>query len=120
MPANDVPQAKTLRASIWGCAAAQPMTVPIVEDHRGETRPAEPFRERGESSGLDCADAVRHHHGWMRPISFGEVQPGFQLVAGRGAYPHGGASRDGGSVSHIRHHRLVSQRGVCPEPALVR
>jgi hypothetical protein len=33
-------------------------TFSVVEYDRGETRPAEPLRERGEAAGFDGADAV--------------------------------------------------------------
>jgi hypothetical protein len=47
------------------------------EYDRGEACTAEPLREWGEAAGFDGADAVGHHHSWIRPIPVREVQPGF-------------------------------------------
>ena len=71
----------------------------VVEYDSGEAFVVKPPRERSESAGLDRADAVCHHHGWVRPVLFGQVKSSLQLVTGSRGNPHRGAGRDGGIVA---------------------
>src|SRR5262245_7600071 len=62
---------------------ATPM--PIVKHRRRETGFGEPLGEWAQSRGLHSADAVGHHHDWVRTRCIGQVHPRVNLLAmGRG------------------------------------
>jgi hypothetical protein len=52
--------------------------VAVVEGDSDEAFLTEALREWSQSSRLDAADAMGHHHSGVRPGSFGEVQPSLQ------------------------------------------
>jgi hypothetical protein len=96
MPAKDVPQAMILTrvdVALFDCPAddgavvrtlardgehfarfsAGTAEVAVVEGDGDEAFLTEALCEWSQSSRLDAADAVGHHHSGVRPVSFGEV-----------------------------------------------
>src|SRR5258705_6296128 len=55
--------------------SARSAPLPIVDRNDGETRTAEPLRERRQSARLHCAQSVSHHDRWVRTGPGGLVEP---------------------------------------------
>ena len=79
--------------------------VAVVEGDGGEALLAEALGERGQSSRLDAADAVGHHHGGVGAAALGQVDPSFDRVTRRRRDLHGDAL-SGGVVGDRHGHRL--------------
>ena len=88
-----------VRALAWhvqfvaGLLALRAAPLAVIDDHRGEPLPAEPFGERCQASDLDGSKSVAHHHRGKRALSLGQVEPGLDIEPGRGRDPHGRAGR---------------------------
>src|SRR5437016_4339196 len=65
--------------------------VAVVEGDGGEALLAEALGEWGQSSRLDAADAVGHHHGGVGAAALGQVDPSLDLVTRRRWDLHGDA-----------------------------